>query len=114
MARFMLLLRGSQEYFSTLSQAEQAEVIKLYDDWAKKLNSLNKLAGGSGFSNATVKLFKENGKIQQLEKPYANTSEELSGYFMLEVDSFAEAVELAHECPGLLFNETVEVVPFDH
>lgn len=41
--------------------------------------------------------------------PYAEAKESVAGYFILTVNSEAEAVEIAKLCPGLPYGATVEV-----
>jgi hypothetical protein len=43
--------------------------------------------------------------------PFAESKEAIGGYFLLQVDTLAEAVAIAKECPGLDYGTTVEVRP---
>jgi hypothetical protein len=41
--------------------------------------------------------------------PFAESNEAIAGFFIIQADSFDEAVEIAKSCPGLDYGQTVEV-----
>jgi hypothetical protein len=43
--------------------------------------------------------------------PFAESKEAVGGYFLLQVNTFDEAVAIAQECPGLPYGVKVEVRP---
>lgn len=43
---------------------------------------------------------RRNGKKQVLDGPYADTKEQLGGYYLIDVPSFEDAVEWASRCPA--------------
>jgi hypothetical protein len=43
--------------------------------------------------------------------PYAEAKESVAGYFLLYVEDFEEAAEIAKECPALDYGITVEIRP---
>jgi hypothetical protein len=56
------------------------------------------------------------GKIVQshqtvVDGPFAESKEAIAGFFIIEVPSFEDAVEIAKGCPGLDCGLTVEVRP---
>lgn len=54
-----------------------------------------------------------NGKAFVTEGPFAETREQLGGYFMVEAESAEQAIEIAKHIPGAQFG-TVEVRPVIH
>jgi len=52
----------------------------------------------------------KNGKTLSTDGPFAETREQLGGYYILECDTLDEALEAAKECPGALYG-TVELRP---
>ncbi|MGZ8920876.1 MAG: YciI family protein, partial [Limisphaerales bacterium] len=43
--------------------------------------------------------------------PFAESKEAIGGYFMLDVESIEEAIEIAKQCPTLEYGAKVEVRP---
>ena len=46
-----------------------------------------------------------------VDGPFAESKEAIGGYFLLLLDDFNEALEIAKECPALDYGLTVEVRP---
>ena len=46
-----------------------------------------------------------------MDGPFAESKEAVAGFFIIQADSFDDAVEIAKGCPGLDFGQTVEVRP---
>jgi hypothetical protein len=70
-----------------------------------KLLAVESLASDAG----AVRVSKAGGpKAQVLDGPFAEAKEMIGGFFLLNCDSMAEAVAIAHECPAAEW-ATVEV-----
>jgi hypothetical protein len=55
-----------------------------------------------------------NGKIVAgrnavQDGPFAESKEAVAGFFIIQADSLEQAVEIAKNCPGLDYGQTVEV-----
>lgn len=114
MKKFFILMRGSQESFTSLSEADQLKVIREYSDWAKKLDEQSLLIDGNGFYSISCKLEKYNDQLIKTENPYQNSKEQLSGFYMIQAEDYDQAVKIAEDCPALRFNESIEVVEMGH
>ena len=57
----------------------------------------------------------KDGKAQVLDGPYADSREQLGGYFVIEVPDLGVALDWAARCPGLPFGAVevrgIEVIP---
>lgn len=114
MSEFMLLMRGSQEGFLTMSEAEQKEIINQHMNWAKELAEKGILINGAGLSNETVMLAPSENGVKQTKQPFLGTDNELSGFYLIKAENMQKAIEIAHNCPALRQGESVEVVPLGH
>jgi len=54
---------------------------------------------------------KKGEQIVVTNGPFAETAEQLGGFYIIEAASIEEAVEIAKHCPGLEFGGTHEVRP---
>ena len=97
------------EAWASLSQAEQTGI---YADYA----ALNKTPGltpglplGLPESATTVRV--DNGATLSTDGPYVDTKGAVGGYFLLEADDLAAAVEVASRVPAARYGGAVEVRP---
>jgi hypothetical protein len=61
-------------------------------------------------STAATTVRVADGKTQLLNGPYADTKEQLGGYFLIDVPDLDQALAWAARCPGAVHG-TVEVRP---
>lgn len=75
-------------------------IMEKYQQWSEKLASktlaAHKLKDGEG-----RKVEMDNGKIT--DGPYTETKESIGGFYLVEAESYEEAVKMAEECPTLLY-----------
>ena len=108
--QYILLLYAQESGYGTLSEAEKAS-------WWAKINAYNDalVKGGhykhtSGLTSPTTAktLTRMNGKLEMVDGPFAETKEQLLGFYLLECKDMEEAVALAAKAPMAEFG-TIEV-----
>lgn len=114
MSKFMLFMRGNQDYFAKLTEQEQKQVIASHIEYSKFLADKKLLLDGDGFGFESKLVAKTNGQVVVSPSPYTGTPEQVSGYYLIEASNMEEAVEYAKKCPALLNGESVEVIPIGH
>jgi hypothetical protein len=107
--KYLLLIYGNE------SSAGQAELEECYEDSTKiahELAQAGKLISVAPLQNTmtarTVRI--QNSKAIVTDGPFAETHEQLGGYFLVDVPTFDEAIAIAHRLPGLKMG-SVEVRP---
>jgi hypothetical protein len=104
MTRYMLLLRGEPEAFSSLSPEEIQGILSRFAKWRESLTAGGHKPEGQKLRDGTGRLMKESdGKLIVTDGPYAETREIVGGYFAYDAENYEQAVELAKECPVLPF-----------
>jgi hypothetical protein len=108
--RYMMLIHHDEV---ALANAPQKE---LWADYAAFNEALAKAGGGMAAgerlqpaSAATTVRFGDN-RTEVLDGPYADTREQLAGYFMIEVDNLDEAIAWAKRCPSSRYG-SIEIRP---
>ena len=114
MPEFMLLMRGSQDSFNNMTDTEQMEIIKQHVAWSKQLDGKGILTGGDGCSSQTIMLKPEGSEIRQVSRPFGNSENEVSGFYIITADDIQSAIDIAKQCPALRQGESVEVIPLGH
>ena len=106
---FMLLLRGGVSN-RDLSATELQEQIARYMNWIEKLRENGHFVAGEPLEETGKVLSGKNGS-SITDGPFAESKEEIGGYFIIRARDFDEAVKLAQGCPIFVNNGTVEVRP---
>lgn len=110
MPNYMLFLHEDQGQFDGRSQDEMMRVIEEYSAWAAKMREEKRFAGGEKLTDDAGKVLRnKGGKIVVTDGPYAETKEVVGGYFAIIAKDYAEACEIARECPHLKYGGRVEV-----
>ena len=110
--KYMLLIYGSEAAMQSASKADSDRRIAAYGAYTEALNKAgvrvdsNRLQRSGAASTVRV----ADGKTQVLDGPYAETKEQLGGYYMIEVPDLDAALPWAARCPAASHG-TVEVRP---
>ena len=110
MPRYVLFLHEDQGLFDQRSQDEMQRIIREYSDWAQKLRTAGRLAGGEKLTEDAGRVLRPSGKsFSVTDGPYAEGKEIVGGYFMVNAADYDEACKLAGECPHLNYGGRIEV-----
>ncbi len=108
MARYMLFVRGGAEPPADATPEQLQQLIQPYIEWAGRLRAEGTLLGGDELANSGPVLRVHAGDIV-VDGPYAETKEEIGGYFMIEAADEAEAITISRGCPTLTRGGVVEI-----
>ena len=110
--QYLLLIHDDEQSWPSLSEEEQRAVIEEYLALSAELRErgayvgANRLAPTSTASTVRVR----DGQEVVTDGPFAETKEQLGGFFLIEVDSVAEAQSWAAKVP-VARHGSVEVRP---
>ena len=108
--RYMMIIHHDDE---ALAKAPQQELWAEYAAFNQALNKAGEgLSGGLRLSpgkEGTV-VRSRAGKTDVLDGPYADTREQLAGYFFIDVPDIEQAVEWANRCPSSKYG-AIEIRP---
>jgi len=105
---YMLLFRGT-DWHKTLSPEQIQSVMSQWGAWFNRLADEGKLKAGQPLERETKVVTGKSRTVS--DGPFAESKEAIGGYFLLTVDDFDDAVEIARQCPGLDYGISVEVRP---
>jgi hypothetical protein len=108
--QYMLLIHTDETPFATASAAQQAQMMEVYGAYNQALEKAGILISGAplAHSKSTIRVNVRGDRTEVLDGPYADTKEQLGGYYIIEAKSADEAVKWAARCPGASHG-TVEV-----
>ena len=110
--RYLMLIHLNEQEWLALSPEEHARRRAEFDAYAQKMSALGLLLDGNPLhpvSTATT-VRTRNGKLEMVDGPFAETKEQLAGYFLVEVKDLDQALAIAAECPGSRYG-AMEVRP---
>jgi hypothetical protein len=110
--QYMLLIAIEPARMGTMTDKERADVMGAYLAYTEAMQKEGAWIAGNRLepsANAhTVRM--ADGRSQVLNGPYAETREQLAGYYLIEAADLDAAQSWAARCPGARFG-AVEVRP---
>jgi hypothetical protein len=103
--KVLALIYGDEAKWETVSEQDREAIYAKYRAFGEQGNS--KIADGAELAptRAATTVRVREGKTVVTDGPFAETKEQLGGFYLFEVDSLDEATELAKGIPA----QTVEV-----
>ena len=110
--RYMLLIYGDESARGEGSEAEQQAEMQKWTDYTEEMRSAGAMKAGDALQpTATATSVRDNGGEPLVtDGPFAETKEQLGGYYLLDVADLDEAIKWAHKCPGARYG-TIELRP---
>ena len=110
--QYLLMLYANENGWSELPQAEKSRWMAAYQAYTEALTSAGARVGSNRLSDSgtatTVRV--ADGKTQVLDGPYADSKEQLGGYYLIDVPDLDAAIAWAARCPAASHG-TIEVRP---
>jgi hypothetical protein len=111
--KYVLLLYGDEGRWADMSPEDVAESVKSWSDFGRELVEAGVLAAGEGLAATTdattVRI--ADGEVVRTDGPFAETREQLGGFYLLECKDIDEAAGWAAKVPDLGEGGSVEVRP---
>ncbi|HJP94646.1 MAG TPA: YciI family protein [Pyrinomonadaceae bacterium] len=110
--RYMLLVHHDEQAFARRPETERQGMIRQSVQLANQLHSNGQYIGAAPLhpSAETSCVRVRDGKRIVTDGPFAETREQIGGYFLVDAKDLNEAVEIAARIPGAQIG-TVEVRP---
>lgn len=110
--QYMLLIYGNEAGMLSASKEVAGQMMAAYGAYTEAMKKAGVYIGGNRLqptSSATT-VRARNGKSSVLDGPYAETKEQLGGYYMIEAADLDAALSWAARCPGAAHG-AIEVRP---
>ena len=110
--QYLMMIYVSETVENAMSQEEVGTLMQAYGAYTEALIKAGALKGGERLrptSDATSVRVR-NGKTEVLNGPYAETREQLGGYYLIDVPDLDAALAWATRCPSSGIG-TIEVRP---
>ena len=110
--RYILLIYADQTMWNTMSEADQHAGLQEYEKYSNWLGEKGWMRAGDQLADTdqATTVREAEGKILATDGPFAETKEQLGGYYIIECANLHEAIEAAGRLPAVKYG-TVEVRP---
>jgi len=100
--KYMLLVHHDEETFNRRSEAERTGLLRESVELANDLDASGKYLSAAPLhpTSETVCIRVRDGKRLVTDGPFAETREQLGGYFLIDAKDRDEALEVAARIPG--------------
>jgi len=110
--KYLLLIYENEASLAGISEAEQGKIFQEYMDYTKRIRKDGNYVAGEALepvaTATTVRV--KNGKTLTTDGPFAETREQLGGFYLVEAKDLDEAVKLAAGIPAVRTG-SIEVRP---
>ncbi len=99
--QYLLLIYEAESEWNAISEAEKQKIYREYGELSKDLQKNGNYKGGHQLqpvSTATT-VRERNGKKSVIDGPFAETKEQLGGFYLLECKDLDEAIQWAARIP---------------
>ena len=115
--QYLLLIYGNEESFGKMSKAEQDGVLQEYGEFTKSIAQSGHYRGGNELaeiSTATTVRVRDRKRLVT-DGPFAETKEQLGGYYLIEAKDLDDALAVAARIPSARWGsiEVRPIVPHD-
>jgi hypothetical protein len=110
--KYILLIYGNEQTWASLTHEQMEQMYAAHREYGQQLTAAGAMRGGSELkpvSTATSVRF-ANGRPKTMDGPFAETKEQLAGYYVIEVNDLEQAISWAEKMPGMA-DGTVEIRP---
>src|SRR3974377_855051 len=110
--KYMLLIYNDEGEVKSTNKADMDQRLAAYRSYTDALTKAGVMVGSNRlqFSTTATTVRVSGGKTNVLDGPYAETKEQLGGYYMIDVPDLDAAISWAARCPGASHG-TIEVRP---
>ena len=110
--QYLLMIYASEAEEAKMTPADTGKLMQAYGAYSEALVKAGAMQSGNRLRPVTdaTSVRVRNGKTEVLNGPYAETREQLGGYYLIDVPDLDAALSWAARCPSSSYG-TIEVRP---
>jgi hypothetical protein len=110
--QYMLLIYGDERAAESIPREQMTEIINAHMAYGQSLRDAGAWVASNRLrpTSAATTVRITDGKTKVLDGPFAETKEQLGGYYLIDVPDLDAALSWASRCPAVRYG-TVEVRP---
>ena len=110
--QYILLIYDNEEAMKSRSSAEMGQLMSAYQKFTQEIVNAGNFKAGDPLqpSNTATTVRQREGKTLVTDGPFAETKEQLGGYYLIEAKDLDEAIAIAGRVPSAQWG-SIEVRP---
>lgn len=110
--RYLCLIYSEEKQFPALPEAESKKLMSEYIAFGEGVKKSGHYLAAARLqpTHTATTVRSRNGKISTTDGPFAETKEQLGGFYLINARDLNEAIQVASKIPGTRFG-SVEVRP---
>ena len=100
--KYLCLIYENEKLWETMPKDEAGAIFGEYGTFTEDIQKSGHLLGGEALqptqTATTVRV--RNGKVSTTDGPFAETKEQLGGYYLIEAKDLNDAIKVAARIPG--------------
>jgi hypothetical protein len=110
--RYICLIYNDEQGRLALPEDERKRTIAAYGEFTESIRASGNMLGGDALHPATTAttVRVRNGETLVTDGPFAETKEQLAGFYLIEAKDADEAISIAARIPGAQYG-SIEVRP---
>jgi hypothetical protein len=110
--QYMLLIHDDERLWQSLSEVELGQLYQAYGAVTEEMRAAGAFVAGDQLqpTTAATTVRERDGERLITDGPFAETKEQLGGYYLIEAESLDEAIEWAGKLPSVKYG-SIEVRP---
>jgi hypothetical protein len=110
--KYLCLIYDDEKRMSTMTQAEGQTMMSEYFAFTNNIKASGHFIGGDALQsvNTATTVRVRNGKLSTTDGPFAETKEQLGGFYLIEAKDLNDAIQVAAKIPSARFG-SIEVRP---
>ena len=110
--RYLCLIYENEKNYATKPKGESDNVMAEYGAFTQGIKESGHYVGGNALqpTPSATTLRVRNGKVSTTDGPFAETKEQLGGYYLINAKDLNDAIQVASKIPSAKFG-SIEVRP---
>jgi hypothetical protein len=110
--KYLCLIYDEEKRFGAMAKSELDGLMKEYFTFTAAIRTSGHYLGGNDLEpvQAATTVRVRNGKVSTTDGPFAETKEQLGGYYLIEARDLNEAIQVASRIPSARLG-SIEVRP---
>jgi hypothetical protein len=111
--RYLLLIYDDEKAFADMAAEQRSQILGEYEKYSGWLIEKGWLRAGDQLADTdqATTVRQTDGKVLATDGPFAETKEQLGGYYIVECANLDEAIEAAGKVPSVAVGGSIEVRP---
>jgi hypothetical protein len=111
--RYLLLIYDDEKAFADMAPEQRSQILGEYEKYSGWLIEKGWLRAGDQLADTdqATTVRQTDGRVLATDGPFAETKEQLGGYYIVECANLDEAIEAAGKVPSVAIGGSIEVRP---